>query len=101
MRRLAVFIILNQHRGRELLTNLPAPIFFVIKVSGEKSRFLPCVAAKKLAISHGQEENLSRGKLAFVLGGEIFSILLLFVITSICLVSSMFTEKIILIESGH
>ena len=33
MRRLAVFIILNQHRGSELLTNLPAPIFFVIVVT--------------------------------------------------------------------
>ena len=56
VRRLAVFIILNQHRGRELLTNLPAPIFFVIKVAGEGlDSYLEFAAETLLVYSAGRK----------------------------------------------
>ena len=42
-RRLAVFVILNQHRGSKLLTNLPAPIFFVINLTTLGLRLTWCV----------------------------------------------------------
>ena len=65
VRRLAVFIILNQHRGRELLTNLPAPIFFVIKVAGVGLDSYLEFAAENSSSLLGRQKTMRR-KLALV-----------------------------------
>lgn len=103
VRRLAVFIILNQHRGRELLTNLPAPIFFVIKVAGERQDSYLQFARENLA-SLVSRQNIYQKKVSARLKGRNLQYPFAFVINIKLLCEQYVHEVVILISEvlkGH